>query len=83
MSGERIYFENGFMVLDLHACTREEARAVLDAQIPHASVPQLKIIHGFNQGHSLRDLVRGSHRHKRISRRSPGLNDGVTIYYLK
>lgn len=72
--------------LDVHGYTELEAKKIIERYI--ASLPkdikELRIIHGYHGGDSLRSLVRDNSklRSKRIKRRKMTMNQGETIIEL-
>ena len=62
----------------------EDAQALLLAWLDHApeSVTELRVIHGYNRGTLLRDMVRGGLAHPLIKRKLPALNPGETRLML-
>lgn len=70
--------------LDLHHCTKVEAKKLLDHTLDNlpSNISELVIIHGYQGGHVIKDLVL-SYRHHRISRVLKSLNPGQTSYLIK
>ena len=77
--------QGNVMTVDLHGLYEAAAQDLLLSWLDHApeSVAELRVIHGCNQGVVLRDMVRGSLRHKRIKGWLPTLNPGETRLVLK
>lgn len=76
--------QGGVMSVDLHGTSVEDARALLLAWLDHApeSVAELRVIHGYNRGTLLRDMVRGGLAHPLIKQKLPALNPGETRLML-
>lgn len=70
--------------LDLHHCTQVEAKKLLDHTLDNLNpnVKELVIIHGYQGGHVIKDLVL-RYRHHRIERVIKSLNPGQTSYLIK
>lgn len=72
--------------IDIHGLSTIEAKKIIEKTIVNSKeVKELEIIHGYNSGNNLRDLVRDRNiiRSRRIIRREFGLNQGVTSLILK
>ena len=72
--------------IDLHGKNQYQAKVAIDAALRRArpGVLRLRIIHGFNGGTALRDLVRSEYaRHPKILRLETRLGDGVTDLVLR
>ena len=76
--------QGSVMSVDLHGTSVEDAQALLLAWLDHApeSVTELRVIHGYNRGTLLRDMVRGGLAHPLIKRKLPALNPGETRLML-
>lgn len=75
-----------FVHIDLHGMTREEAMKVIDKSLAKAgpSVYQIRLVHGFHRGTSLRSMIYEEYRYdRRILRIIPGDNPGITVLVLK
>lgn len=75
-----------FIIVDLHGLRREEAIRVIDRAIASAdpSTYQIQLIHGYNRGTSLRNMIYDEYRYeKKVKRIIPGDNQGITILVLK
>lgn len=70
--------------IDLHGMTSAEAKKRLLSALKNCSgdVGEIEIVHGFNSGKVLLNMVR-SLSHPRIDRKIVGMNNGVTIYVIK
>ena len=77
---------NGTRVtLDLHGMRVEDARFRLTHYLTHApqEVKEILVIHGFNGGTDLRDMIREDFSHPRIQSILKALTDGQTRLILK
>ena len=56
--------QTGFLEIDVHGMTREQALTAIDAKLrrANASTYRLCIIHGYHGGTILRDAVRAHYR---------------------
>ena len=75
-----------FVQVDLHGLRQEEAIRVIDRAIAAAgpATYQLRLVHGFHRGTSLRGMIRDEYRyHEKVLRIEPGDNPGVTVLVLK
>jgi len=72
--------------IDIHGLTEQVAIKTLEKFIVSCdhSVTEIVVIHGFNSGNVLKDMVRNSNklRSKRIRRRKISMNQGETILDL-
>ena len=78
--------QTGFLEIDVHGMTREQALTAIDAKLrrANASTYRLCIIHGYHGGTILRDAVRAHYRnHPKIRRIELGLNPGETDLILR
>lgn len=73
------------MTVDLHGTSAEQARELLLNWLSHSpeSVTELRVVHGYNRGTLLRDMVRQELTHPRIRTKLPALNPGETRLLLK
>lgn len=77
--------QTGFLEIDVHGMTREQAFTAIDAKLRRAdaSTYRLCIIHGYHGGTILRDAVRARYRnHPKVRRIELGLNPGETDLIL-
>lgn len=77
---------NGIVEIDLHRLTQVQSRTAIDAALRRAdrSVYRLRIIHGFNGGTALRDMIRREYgKHPKVIRVEIGLNQGCTDLVLR
>ena len=75
-----------FIKVDIHGLRQEEAIRVIDRAIASAdpSTYQIQLIHGYNRGTSLRNMIYDEYRYeKKVKRIIPGDNQGITILVLK
>ena len=78
--------QSGILELDIHGMTRAQAKTFLESRILRAdkSVYRIRVIHGYNGGTELRDLVRREiSRNKKVLRVEIGLNQGETTLILR
>ncbi len=81
----RVVKEPGRMTVDLHGLTAADAESRLEhllSNVP-AGVAEIRVIHGYNGGQALRDMVRGRLNHPRIAAKLPALNPGETRLLLR
>ena len=72
--------------IDIHSYERFEAKNKLMKLISEApaDVKEIVIVHGYNSGTVLRDMVRNELRHSRIRDKMPSvINPGITTVFLK
>ncbi|MGI5976716.1 MAG: Smr/MutS family protein [Candidatus Limivicinus sp.] len=72
--------------LDVHSMTKIQARAAIDAKLRRApsSVYRLRVIHGYNGGTALRDMVRKEYAgNPKVRRVEFGMNQGATDLVLR
>ena len=72
--------------LDLHGMFQDEAVKAIERALKAAddSTYQIKLIHGYRRGTSLRDMIADEYRHHpKVLRVKPGDNLGVTILVLR
>ena len=70
---------------DIHGMTAEDAKSELQkllTRLPQKT-EELLVIHGYNGGQVLRDMVRGQLKHPRIQSKLLSLNAGQTRILLK
>ena len=75
-----------FVTIDLHGKTRAEAVRVVDRALASAGpgVYQLRLVHGYHRGTSLRAMIQDEYRwHEKVLRIMPGDNPGITVLVLK
>ena len=77
---------NPIIKLDLHGMYQDEAVAAIERTLKSCdrTTYQIQLIHGYNRGTSLKDMIFDEYRHdSRILRVKPGDNLGVTILVLR
>lgn len=72
------------MKLDLHNMDRWQAVKYLDISIALApvTIKEIQIIHGYNSGKVLQQMVRKEYENMRVIRKILSLNLGITSYIL-
>lgn len=78
--------QQGIIEVDLHGMTQVQARVAVDAALRRASksVYRLRLIHGYNSGTALRNMLRKEFAgHKKVLRVDLGLNQGITDLVLR
>ena len=76
----------GTVEVNVHGMTVVQAQTAIDAKLRRAnsSVYRLRIIHGYNSGTVLRDMIRKNYgKHPKVRRIELGLNQGVTELVLR
>lgn len=77
---------SAFVKINLHGLHREEAIRAIDKAIRDAdsTVYQIHLIHGFNRGTSLRNMIYDEYRYEsKVKRIIPGENQGITILVMR
>ena len=77
---------NPIITIDLHGMYREDAIKVIDKALKTAdnSTYQIKLVHGFNRGTSLKDMIIDEYKyHTKVLRIQAGDNLGTTILVLR
>ena len=77
---------NPIITVDLHGLFREDAIKVIGKALKTAdnSTYQIKLIHGYNRGTSLKDMIIDEFKyHPKVLRIQPGDNLGTTILVLR
>ena len=77
---------NPIITIDLHGLFRDEAIKVIDKALKQAddSTYQIKLVHGYNRGTSLKDMIMDEYKyHPKVLRIKPGDNLGTTILVLR
>ena len=80
------HMDEAFITVDLHGMTRDEAEKKIKKVLSDAGsgTYQIRLIHGFNRGTNLRDMIYDSFRYEsKVKRIIPGDNQGITILVLK
>ena len=74
------------ITIDLHGLFRDEAIKTIDKALKNAdsSTYQIKLVHGYNRGTSLKDMIADEYKyHPKVLRIQPGDNLGTTILVLR
>ncbi|MCQ2567465.1 MAG: Smr/MutS family protein [Mogibacterium sp.] len=77
---------NPIVTLDLHGMYQDEAIKAIDRALKAADAGtyQIKLIHGYNRGTSLKNMITDEYRyHPKVSRIQPGDNLGITLLILR
>lgn len=72
--------------IDLHGLFQDEAIKVINKALKNAdnSTYQIKLIHGYNRGTSLKNMIIDEYKyHPKVLRIQPGDNLGTTILVLR
>ena len=75
-----------FVTIDLHGLMLQDAMRRIDRALRDAEpyTYQLRLVHGFHRGTSLRSMIQDEYRYQeKILRIQPGDNPGITILVLK
>ena len=75
-----------FVTVDLHGMMQAQAIKTIDRALRDAGpmVYQIRLVHGFHRGTSLRGMIRDEYRyHPKVLRIVPGDNPGVTVLVLR
>ena len=74
-----------YIEVNIHGMTKQEAKRGVERLLSRAdkNVEEIKVIHGYNNGQVLRDMVRRELKHPRISTKLICLNPGETRIILK
>lgn len=76
----------GIAELDLHGMSVVQAKVCIDSQLKRATAAtyRIRIIHGYQHGTGLRDMIRKDYRkHPKVLRLELGLNQGQTDLVLR
>lgn len=77
---------NAIQEIDLHGCNLNEARDALDEVLRRAdmSVYRVRVIHGFNNGTAIQEMIRREYRlHYKVIRVCRGPANGQTDLVLR
>lgn len=77
---------SGIVSIDVHGKTKAQARVSINAALRKCdgSVYRIRVIHGFNMGTEIRDMVRRDFANApRVIRLETGINPGVTELVLR
>jgi DNA-nicking Smr family endonuclease len=71
--------------VDIHGLTAQDAKYRLEHLLTHAGpeIKEIRVIHGYNTGQVLRDMVRVRLKHPRIASKLVTLNPGETRLLLR
>ena len=75
-----------FIDIDLHGLYQDEAIKVIDKALKAAddSTYQIRLIHGYHRGTSLKDMIIDEYRYDpKVLRIQPGDNQGITLLILR
>ena len=75
-----------FVTIDLHGMMQAQAIKTIDRALREAGpmVYQIRLIHGFHRGTSLRGMIQDEYRwHEKVLRIMPGDNPGITVLVLR
>ena len=75
-----------FVTINLHGMMQAEAMRTIDRALGSAglTVYQLRLVHGYHRGTSLRAMIRAEYRyHEKVLRIVPGDNPGITVLVLR
>ena len=78
--------QSGIIEVDLHGMTQVQARIAVESALKRASksVYRLRLIHGYNSGTALRNMLRTEFAgHKKVIRVELGMNPGATDLVLR
>lgn len=76
----------GVIEIDIHGMTKYQAKLCINSQLKKAktNIYRLRVVHGYNGGTELKDMVRKEYRsHPQIIRIEIGLNQGMTDLILR
>lgn len=75
----------GVPEIDLHGCNVHQAQVAIDAALRRSKgVYRIRLIHGYNGGQALRDMIRSRYsHHPSVLRLEYGLNRGQTELVLR
>lgn len=77
--------EGTIVTADLHGVYERDAKDLLAGWLSQApnDVTELRVIHGYQRGTTLRDMIRGDFSHPRVKSILPSLNPGETRLILR
>ena len=81
----RFHIQGTVATADLHGVYERDARALLTGWLNTApkTLTELRVIHGYQHGTALRDMIRKEFSHPRVKAVLPALNPGETRLVLK
>lgn len=71
------------MEVDLHGMDVKFAKGYLKEIIEYTKEKELVVIHGYNSGDKVMNMVQKQFIHKKLKRKIKGLNKGITIFELE
>ena len=74
------------ITIDLHGMFQDDAIKAIDKALKSADIStyQIKLIHGYNRGISLKNMIYEEYKyHPKVLRIHPGDNLGITILVLR
>ncbi len=71
------------MEVDLHGMDVKFAQGYLKDIIEFTSEKEIIVIHGYNKGNKVMEMVQKSFKHKKLKRKIKSLNRGITIFELE
>lgn len=77
---------SAFVKIDLHGLRQDEAIKVINKAIAAAdsTTYQIRLIHGYNRGTSLRSMIYEEYRYDpKVKRIMPGDNPGITVLVIR
>ncbi len=77
--------EGTIVTADLHGVYQRDAKDLLAGWLNQApaDVTELRVIHGYQRGTTLRDMIREDFTHPRVKSVLPSLNPGETRLILR
>jgi DNA-nicking Smr family endonuclease len=75
-----------FVTIDLHGMRTDEAEKVIQNALKKADAGtyQIRLIHGYNRGTAIRDMIYDNFRDEsKVIRIIPGDNQGITVLVLR
>lgn len=75
----------GIVEIDLHGCNVHQAQVAIDAALRRSKgVYRIRLIHGYNGGQALKEMIRSRYgKHPGVLRLEFGLNRGQTELVLR
>lgn len=71
------------MEVDLHGMDVKFAKGYLKDIIEYTCDKELIVIHGYNKGNKVMQMVQKEFKHKKLKRKIKSLNPGITIFELE
>ena len=81
----RFKLQGAVATADLHGLYQQDAKAILTGWLNTApnTLTELRVIHGYQNGTALRDMIRQDFSHPRVKAILPSLNPGETRLLLQ